>query len=216
MAASTQRGTRSLICASWFSSSTAPDLFPSYRFFSEETCREKKKPATVELSYLKLDMPMSSLQLRPAPLRAASGMGWLAMWKGFSVPRADFLLWAKQPRQLITECTQQLQELIWPWMQLWPPSVGRCLSQLWFFLPFSFLFAVCVQTYMTVCWYMSWVSRCRNMHVCFLVTCVHACICMFMAVLLPACVSMCLWRYIDHRVISSFNIPAYVGNTEAV
>lgn len=44
--------------------------------FSEKRCeekrKEKKKPAIVELSSLKFDMPMSSLQLWPVEIRAAS------------------------------------------------------------------------------------------------------------------------------------------------
>lgn len=45
--------------------------------FSEKRCEEKRKekPAIVELSSLKFDMPMSSLQLWPVEIRAASSMG---------------------------------------------------------------------------------------------------------------------------------------------
>lgn len=109
--------------------------------------KEKRKPAIVELSSLKFDMPMSSLQIWPVKIRAASSMGWWVMWKGVPVPCADFLLWANQPRQFITQCTRQAQELMWPWMQLWSASIG--CGQLWFF--FFFFFLVFWAVYAFVC-----------------------------------------------------------------
>lgn len=102
-------------------------IFRLPRIFMRRDVKRKEKrknmPATVELSSSKTQMTCQWVLRRPGQWSSEQ----LAAWddgrcvKGVWVPRADFLLWANEPRQLVTHCTRQLQELIWPWMQLWPP-----------------------------------------------------------------------------------------------
>ena len=116
---------------SWFASLIPQDLFfYQPRIFPRGDAKRKEWRENNNASYCRVVIcgsvtyPLRSLRLRPVKLTAASSMGWWAMWKGLSVPCADFLLWANRPRQIITQCTRQPQELMWPWMQLWPPSAG--------------------------------------------------------------------------------------------